>query len=702
MLRHERCVLPLAPNTVVPEELRMGLPPSHSDRDSPYWKGLRKAAPNLTKAQKAWTNGITVELGSPDETQQSPLERQLQVEFEWCLMNTKAKEQHQRFFLLHGPSGTSKTYAAKATALRMGLAFMQVIPSQVNSKMIGETGKVLMAIFRKAALNQPCMLFFDEFEELGGSRERLSEYSAALTGELLQHIGGLEGQVGTVIVACTNMLSSIDSAILGRAGDGAIEVPAPEQDMRRVAWQNELQEKNIQVTSEELEQLCARQLQGNMRGIANAIARFQKRGKKDVMELIKAASELAVLDDDDPSDLDDAPEDQHGWRLDAPKYLAPQLLPAGACTRISSNIHKAIPAHLENWRDCMSEAAKQVNVVVAEAKLSSYQLGVASEAKSWLVTSDQHTLIVIPLNIHIHSAHHGELEAVRDEVRALKAQVRDQMAKYDTLAEQFGAFVSELRGQKHPRSPGETSQCLRRKKPCSRGKVNAAALDESTESDTDESTESDADKLMESDMDDPDTPMNPKKTKKDRRNKKNENKKKKQKKKKKKKEKVEDRGERGEAASQRRKDRPSADLLASNEDDEDDDEQEAERVQDDHDSGGGDENDEEQDGSDADLSASEDDDKEEKQQKKKTMMKKKNNKKNKKNKKNEELAALREEVDMLKKNKVDEEEKEEEEASPICSKKHCYTATTRLLNGKWRRQCCGCLSRCSKKKKTKQ
>ena len=119
------------------------------------------------------------------------------------------------------------------------------------------------------------------------------------------------------------MLPSIDIAILGRAGDGAIEVPAPDKDMRRVVWQNKLQAKGIEVKQEELEQLCALQLQWNLRGIGSAIAAFDKRGGGDVTKLIAAASELVVPPDNDSSDLDDAPEDQRGWRSDAPKYLAP-------------------------------------------------------------------------------------------------------------------------------------------------------------------------------------------------------------------------------------------------------------------------------------------------------------------------------------------------------------------------------------------
>jgi hypothetical protein len=126
---------------------------------------------------------------------------------------------------------------------------------------------------------------------------------------------------------------------------------------------------------------------------------------------------------------------------------------------------------------------------------------------------------------------HGALEALRDQIRILEAKNDAQMrileAKNDALKVQVGVLVVELAGQKHPRSPGETSQCLRIKRPRIGGKPKAAALDKSTEIDMDESTESD--------MDEPDTPKNPKKMKKEKREKKKENREKKGKKMKKKK-----------------------------------------------------------------------------------------------------------------------------------------------------------------------
>jgi Cdc6-like AAA superfamily ATPase len=161
------CASPLASDAKVPRKLRMAHRPLRLDPDSQFWKEVRKSATRMTKAQKAWTHDIAGGLRRPGirETQQSPLERLLQQKFESCLINTSPEEQDKRFFLLHGPPGTSKTHAAKATAHRMGLSFMSVMAFQVNSKMIGESGKVLKAIFRKASLHQPCMLFIDELEE---------------------------------------------------------------------------------------------------------------------------------------------------------------------------------------------------------------------------------------------------------------------------------------------------------------------------------------------------------------------------------------------------------------------------------------------------------------------------------------------------------------------------------------------------------
>jgi SpoVK/Ycf46/Vps4 family AAA+-type ATPase len=298
-----RCAVPLASDAKVPGKLRIAHRLSRLDPESTFWKAVRKGATKMTKAQTAWTNDIEVRPRYPDirETRQSPLEELLQEQMESCLINTRPDQQDRRFFLLHGPPGTSKTHSTKATARRMGLSLMQVMPSQIHRKVVGETSKVLKAIFLKASLHQPCMLFFDGFEELGRSRDRHCEYGAALTGELLQYLNGMDGQQGIIVMGCTDMPTSLDSAILGLAGDRAIEVTVPDTAMRRVVWQNQLKSEDIEVTQEQLEQLCAKQLRWNLRGIGDAIDAFGYE-EDDVAKLIEEAHRLVEHDEEDDTD----------------------------------------------------------------------------------------------------------------------------------------------------------------------------------------------------------------------------------------------------------------------------------------------------------------------------------------------------------------------------------------------------------------
>jgi hypothetical protein len=330
-----------------------------------------------------------------------------------------------------------------------------VMPYQIHRKLMRETAKVLKAIFRKASLHQPCMLFFDEFEQLGGSRDRMSEHSVALTGELLQYLSGMDGQQGIIVMGCTSLPTKLDSAILGLAGNRAIEVSVPDTATRRAVWHNQLQASGITVTEGELEQLCAKQLKGYLRGIGNAIIRYQKKGSGDIAGLIEHAVQMAVIEDVDPCVLDGIPDEQHIWRLDAPMYLAQQLLPLGMCTSISKNIHKAIPVYLENWRACMRDAAKQVNDVVEKQQLGPYALDVAPDKLAWRVApNDQGNIIIIYLNINIGSPP-AALDEMKQEMQQRFVEMQNRQDRqdasngemrihYDAMGE---ALLREVRGE---------------------------------------------------------------------------------------------------------------------------------------------------------------------------------------------------------------------------------------------------------------
>ena len=79
--------------------------------------------------------------------------------------------------LLYGPPGTGKTLLARALASNVKTSFMKVVASSIMNKYIGESAAHIKEMFTFAKLNQPCIIFIDEIDAIGG--KRLSEGSSS-------------------------------------------------------------------------------------------------------------------------------------------------------------------------------------------------------------------------------------------------------------------------------------------------------------------------------------------------------------------------------------------------------------------------------------------------------------------------------------------------------------------------------------------
>lgn len=79
--------------------------------------------------------------------------------------------------LLYGPPGTGKTLLARALANQVDAKFLKVVASSIVDKYIGESARVIREMFAYAKENQPCIIFMDEIDAIGG--KRLSEGSSA-------------------------------------------------------------------------------------------------------------------------------------------------------------------------------------------------------------------------------------------------------------------------------------------------------------------------------------------------------------------------------------------------------------------------------------------------------------------------------------------------------------------------------------------
>lgn len=136
---------------------------------------------------------------------------------------------------MYGPPGCSKTMIAKALATESGLNFIAVKGPELFSKYVGDTEKAIREIFRKARLSSPSIIFFDEIDAMATQRgdDDTSVSDRALC-QLLNEMDGVEARSQVIVVAATNRLDIIDTALL-RPGrfDRLVKVPLPDIDTRQ-------------------------------------------------------------------------------------------------------------------------------------------------------------------------------------------------------------------------------------------------------------------------------------------------------------------------------------------------------------------------------------------------------------------------------------------------------------------------------------
>ena len=72
--------------------------------------------------------------------------------------------------LLYVPPGTGKTLVAKAIASNIEAKFLKVVASAIVDKYIGESARLIREMFGYAREHQPCVIFMDEIDAIGGRR----------------------------------------------------------------------------------------------------------------------------------------------------------------------------------------------------------------------------------------------------------------------------------------------------------------------------------------------------------------------------------------------------------------------------------------------------------------------------------------------------------------------------------------------------
>lgn len=150
-------------------------------------------------------------------------------------MNRKANNQPDKFagIALYGPPGCGKTMVAQAMANEAGLNFISIKPAELVVKFLGETERNIRRVFGEAREHEPCMIYFDEFDGLCGSRDNKDNITSAIQ-TLLSEMDGFDSRGKSIILASTNRLEDIDPAMMrpGRLSNH-IYVGPPDEKARK-------------------------------------------------------------------------------------------------------------------------------------------------------------------------------------------------------------------------------------------------------------------------------------------------------------------------------------------------------------------------------------------------------------------------------------------------------------------------------------
>ncbi|HEY3163967.1 MAG TPA: AAA family ATPase [Candidatus Limnocylindrales bacterium] len=210
-------------------------------------------------AQASITDGtlqpvVTVKLDDVAGCDEAKLELTETIEF------LKTPERFRRLgariprgIMLYGPPGTGKTMLARAVAAEAGVPFHYASGSEFVEKYVGVGAKRIRDLFAQARKLGRGVIFFDEFDAIGKARggPNSHEEREQTLNQLLVELDGFQSTDDVIVIAATNRLDVLDSAVL-RPGrfNRKIHVGMPDVVGRRAILDVHARNKPLAVTAD--------------------------------------------------------------------------------------------------------------------------------------------------------------------------------------------------------------------------------------------------------------------------------------------------------------------------------------------------------------------------------------------------------------------------------------------------------------------